>query len=338
MAKPIRVIQWGVGAMGSGITRLLLTKPGVEIVGAISHQEGQDLGEAANVGRRLGVTIRQDPDAVLGSVEADVLLLSTFSFTKKVFPQIMKAVERKLNVITTAEEMLYPHVVHPDLAREIDQAARAHGVSVLGTGINPGFVLDTLLLFLTAPCHDVQRVWAKRVNDLAPFGVNVMREQGVGITPAQFEQGLADGTVVGHVGFQESITMIADVLGWQLDEIREERYPVVSAVVRQTPFIRVEPGQTAGSVQIGHGMKDGVAVITLEHPQQVCPEAEGGSTGDYVRIEGTPSINLQIEPEIAGGLGTIAMLVNLIPQVLAAKAGLVTMRDVALPTFFAGNR
>lgn len=327
----VRVVQWGLGAMGCGITRLLMEREGIELVGAISHQDGQDAGEVAGLGKKLGVTIRQDPEAVLGSVEADVLLMATHTFVKDVYPQIMAAVDKKMNVITTAEEMLYPQVRFPEETRRMDEAAKASGVSILGTGINPGFVLDTLILALTGPCFRVYKIFASRVNDLSPFGTTVMKWQGVGITAEEFEAGIKDGSIVGHVGFVESISMIADCLGWKLDEIREERFPKVSGVVRETPYITVQPGQTAGSTQIGYGIINGEKVITLEHPQEVRPELEGVQVKDVIRIEGEPKISLEIVPEIAGGLGTIAMLVNMIPHVLAAKPGVVTMKDLPLP-------
>ena len=327
----VRVVQWGLGAMGCGITRLLMEREGVELVGAISHQDGQDVGEAAGLGRKLGIIVHEDPKSVLDHVKADVLLLATHTFIRDIYPQIMAAVEKKMNVISTAEELFYPHVRFPEETRKMDKAAKAKGVSILGTGINPGFVLDTLILALTGPCLRVKSIYASRVNDLSPFGTTCMKWQGVGITQEEFKAGLKDGSVVGHVGFTESITMIADCLGWKLDKIEEVKVPVVSNVVRETPFIKVQPGQTAGSNQIGYGFVKGKRVITLEHPQQVRPELEGVQVKDKIIIEGEPAIHLEIIPEIAGGSGTIGMLVNMIPHVLAARPGVVTMKDLPIP-------
>lgn len=334
MAK-VRVAQWGLGAMGTGIVKCLVEREGVEIVGAASRRfGGVDLGEAVGLGRELGVKIFADPNEMLEKVEADVLFLTTESFVKAVYPQIMAAVKKKMNVITIAEEMLYPHVRFPRETKEMDVAAKANNVSVLGTGINPGFILDTLILALTGPCTKVEKVYAQRINDLSPFGVNVMNWQGVGFNPDEFEKGVNNGSIVGHVGFFESISLIADCLGWKIDEIKQERTPIVSKVYRETPFIKVQPGQTAGSIQIGHGIINGKKVITLEHPQMVRPEVEGVQVKDKIVIDGEPKISMEIVPEIAGGIGTIAMAVNMIAHVIKAQPGVVTMKDLPLPYYW----
>lgn len=328
--RKVRVIQWGVGAMGSLACRLILERPDLELVGAISHQDGQDLGLVIGLGRDLGLSVRSDPDEVLGRVPADVLLLMTCSLTKDVFPQIMKGIEHGLFVITSAEEMAYPHVREPELARRIDESARAKGVAVLGTGINPGFSLDKFIITLLSVCHRVDRVWASRVNDLSPYGPSVMASQGVGVTPEEYRVGVREGRIAGHIGFRESITMIADSLGWELDEITESREPVVTRVVRETPHVRVLPGQTAGTRQVGRGFLNGREVITLEHPQEVRPELEGTSAHDHVRIEGVPTIDLTVTPEISGGYGTTGLCVNMIHVLLRAEPGLRTMRELPL--------
>lgn len=327
----VKVLQWGLGAMGRGITKCLAEREGVEIVGAIGWHDAEDLGEEAGLGRKLGARVYADPNEALKKAEADVVLLATDSFVKDVYPKIMAAVNKKMNVITTAEEMLYPQVRFPKETKEMDEAAKANNVSILGTGINPGFILDTLILALTGPCTKVEKIFAQRVNDLSPFGVFVMKWQGVGISPEEFEEGIKNGSIVGHVGFVESISMIADCLGWKIEEFKEERTPIVSKVYRETPFIKVLPGQTAGSTQIGHGLINDKKVITLEHPQMVRPEAEKVQVKDKIIIDGEPKINMEIVPEIAGGIGTIAMLVNMIPQVLKAQPGVVTMKDLPLP-------
>jgi len=330
----VRVIQWGLGAMGCGMTKALMGREGIEIVGAISHQDGQDVGEAVGLKKKLGIRVSSEPDSVLNSVEADVLLLATHTFVAEVYPQIMAAIENNLNVITTAEEMLYPQVRFPDETKKMDEAAKINGVTILGTGINPGFVLDTLILALTGPCVRIDTIFASRVNDLSPFGTTVMPLQGVGMSPAEFESGVQSGAVVGHVGFIESVHMIADCLGWKIDDIKQERIPIVSSVVRETPYIRVQPGQTAGSKQTAYGWMNGRIVITLEHPQEVRPELEGTQVRDRIVIEGEPNIQMDIVPEIAGGVGTIGMVVNMIPHVISATPGVLTMKDLPIPYYW----
>jgi len=327
----VRAAIWGLGAMGVGIARTLLDRADIELVAAISrHQAGRDLGEVLGLGRRLGVDIWPDGER-LPDLEVDVALITTASLAVEVFPQIKTAIEAGCNVITIAEEMADPRVSSPSLAEEINSLAREGGVTVLGTGINPGFVLDTLIVALTGACLEVRKIKASRVNDLSPFGPTVMRTQGVGTTPEEFAAGLEAGTIVGHIGFPQSIGMIARALGWKLDEIKEEREPIISATYRKTPHVRVTPGRVAGCRHVAYGIKNGEAVIILEHPQQVHPGAEGIETGDYITIEGEPRINLTIKPEIPGGVGTIALAVNMIPAIVKAEPGLVTMDELPVP-------
>jgi 4-hydroxy-tetrahydrodipicolinate reductase len=159
----------------------------------------------------------------------------------------------------------------------------------------------------------------------------------VGLTPEAFAQGLADGAVVGHFGFPESIGMIAANLGWQIERIDETREPIVSRVRRETPFVTVEPGCTAGCLHQAVAYREGHPVITLIHPQQIHPHLEGVDTGDAIEISGTPDLRLAGRPEIPGGLATVALAVNVIPRVLAAPPGLHAMADLPVPAAMLGD-
>ncbi len=329
----IKIISWGLGAMGAGIAKTIATKKGIRVVGAIDNHQAKiakDLGEVIGT-NKTGVIIEDEFD--FSKSEADLVLLATSSFTKEVYPFIEKILNAGLNVITIAEEMAYPWAQNKELAGEIDKLAIKNNVSVLGTGINPGFVLDTLILTMTGACLDVEKIMASRINDLSPFGPTVMKTQGVGITPEEFKKGIDAGTIVGHIGFPESIHMIADSLGWKLDSIEETREAIISETYRETPHVKVEPGMVAGCKHIAYGIVNGEKVITLEHPQQIHPGKEKIETGDYIKIIGDPDINLGITPEILGGKGTQAIAVNMIPTVVNAKAGLLTMKELPIPYF-----
>lgn len=333
----VRVTILGLGAMGGGIANLLLKKDGLQIVAAGAGRptkHGKDLGEVLGLDRKVGVTVTSIKEAV--KVPADIVIQATGSFTKELFSEIMMIVESGKNLLSIAEELAYPTAGTPDLAEKIDRAAKTHNITVLGTGINPGFILDTLILTLTGVCTDVQAIKAERINDLSPFGTTVMKTQGVGTTVEEFYAGIEKGTIVGHIGFKESASMIAQGLGWKLDEIKETREPIISSVERETPYVKVGKGMVAGCRHCCYGTKDGKTVITLVHPQQIHPHLEGVETGDYIHIEGTPSVNMAIKPEVPGGIGTIALAVNMIPHVLSAPAGLVTMKDLPIPRALLG--
>ena len=340
--RNVRVGIWGFGAMGSGMAKMLLKKTGVEIVSVCDmHPDrvGKSIYEVLGVqkGERCEVIIKSDANEVFTDECADVVLLATDSFTKGAFDKIKLILEKKINVISTAEEMAYPKAQEPELAAKLDEIAKANGVSVLGTGINPGFVLDLLILALTGTCEEVDYIKAARVNDLSPFGKAVMIEQGVGVTKDEFLRGVEDGSIAGHVGFPESINMITDGIGWNLEKVEETREPIMSNVYRKSEYAEVEAGNVAGCRQCGYGYVNGKVKIEMEHPQQILPHLEGQSTGDYVSIKGIPNIDLQITPEIPGGIGTIAMCVNSIPHIINAIPGLKTMLDIPVPRAIMGD-
>ena len=338
--EDIRVIVWGVGAMGGGMAKLITEKKGIRLVGAIDKNielEGKDIGEVLNLDENIGVLVSCDPEKVIRETDADIVLLATNSFIKNVFPQIKLIVEKGMDCVTIAEEMANPYRADKDLAKQINDLAVLNNATVLGTGVNPGFVLDTLIITLTASCRRVDKIKAARINDLSPFGKTVMETQGVGTTIEEFKKGVLDGTIVGHIGFRESIYMIADAIGIEIDEVVETREPIISNTYRETNCVKVEPGMVAGCKHIGYGMKGKEVIITLEHPQQIRPELEDIKTGDYIWIEGDPNLNLCIKPETPGGIGTIAMAVNMIPLCLNAKPGIVTMKDLPIPRASMGN-
>lgn len=338
----VKVIIWGFGAMGSGMAEMLLKKKGVEVVGVCDRNEARvnkSMYEVLGVerGDRPEVIIKENIEDVITEKCADVVLLATDSFTKNAFDKIKFCLEKKINVISTAEEMAYPMAQSPELSKEMDRIAKENGVTVLGTGINPGFIMDLLVIALTGACEEVQHIKASRINDLSPFGPAVMTEQGVGTTVDEFNKGVEDGTLAGHVGFPESINMIADAIGWEVSKIEQTKEPIISNVYRKTKYAEVQPGNVAGCRQMGYGYIGDELKIEMEHPQQILPEKEGVETGDYIWIKGTPNISMQIKPEIPGGIGTIAMCVNMIPHVINADPGLKTMLDLPVPRAIMGD-
>ncbi len=338
----VKVAIWGFGAMGSGMAKMLLKKQGVDIIGVCDmHPDrvGKNMFEVLEIPQndKKNVFIYSDINDIIYENSCDIALLATDSFTKNAFDKIKLCLENKINVISTAEEMAYPQAQSPELAQELEKIATKNGVTVLGTGINPGFVLDYLILALTGTCEDVESIKASRVNDLSPFGHAVMEEQGVGITKKEFEERNEKNDLAGHVGFPESIQMVADGLGIPLDKIEQTKDPIISNTSRQTPYAKVEPGNLAGIRQRGFGYSNGKLIIEMDHPQQILPEKENISTGDYINIKGTADINLKITPEIPGGIGTIAMCVNMIPQVINSEPGLKTMLDLPVPRAIMGD-
>lgn len=340
MGTCVRVLVLGTGQIGAAIARLVLEKPGLDLAGAYGRRKaraGLDLGQAIGLGRDLGLSLQSELGAAIDRARPDVAIQATCSRLDDARGEIVALLDRGVPVISIAEEMAHPASASPRLAAEIDALARRRGVAVVGTGINPGFVLDLLIIALTGVCSDIESISARRVNDLSPYGPTVLAAQGVGLTPEAFEAGIADGSVVGHVGFVQSIHMIAEAVGWRIDRIEETRRPIIAQHRRETPLVAVEPGQVAGCLHVARAFRAGRAVIELVHPQQIRPELDGVETGDEITIRGTPPIHLTGRPEIPGGQGTVALAVNMIPRILAAPPGLHGMADLPVPAALLGG-
>ncbi|HEX9094348.1 MAG TPA: 2,4-diaminopentanoate dehydrogenase [Coriobacteriia bacterium] len=332
----IKVAVWGTGMMGQGLLGYLLDRPNdVDLVGVIVTNPAKD-GKTVGglLGRPCDVRMTTDHASVLAK-RPDVVCICTQSFLHEVTDQVEPCVKAGANVLCIAEKLAYPWASDPAWADRFDALAKEHGVSILGTGINPGFILDALIVVMSSINLRVDRIEAQRVNDLSPFGPTVMRTQGVGTTVEEFERGVADGSIVGHIGFPESIHLIGRALGWKIDRIEETREPIVTRVERSTPHVVVAPGDVAGCKQIGRGYMNGELKIELVHPQQIHPGTEGVSTGDYIRIFGDPDVNMATSPEIPGGKGTYASTGNYIPLIVDAPAGMLTVVDLPLPRFWA---
>jgi len=332
VTNKVRVILFGVGAIGSLIAKFVLEKKGLEVVGAVDvakDKAGKDLGEVLEVGKPLGVTVTDDPDALFSKVKADIVIHATTSYLKDVYPQIAKCVKAGINVVSTCEELSYPYYKHPELANEIDELAKKHGVTVLGAGINPGYLMDTLPITLTGPCQEVKTIKVTRMMDSSKRRIPYQKKIGTGLSPEEFKRMIEEKRITGHVGLIESIAMIADALGWELEEIQElPPEPVIAEEEIVTSHTTVKTGQVAGLKSVAHGIKEAKNVITLEFVSHAALKEEY----DAVSIEGVPNIYEKIEGGVHGDIGTVATIINAIPKVINANPGLVTMKDLPLPS------
>jgi len=328
MEGKIRVIQYGLGTAGHDMATLMLNKEGIELVGAIDIAEEmieKDLGKVLGIDKQLGVKVSNDPNAVFSQVKADIVLHATVSFLPEVWSQIVKPVEAGMNVITLAAEMAYPYPKYPELAKEIDGKAKEFGVTVLGAGVNPGFVMDLVPLVLTEVCRDVRKIKVTRLVDLSKFTA-FLKKVGIGMTVGEFNKAKANGSI--HTpGFTnpESMSMVADSLGWKLDEVKETAEPIISQEYIETPNIVIKPGMVCGFDERRYGIKNGKELITLEVRSGVGLELEAKTT---ISIEGDPSVTETMTGQAASGGSAVA--VNMIPHVINAKPGLVTIKDLPI--------
>lgn len=339
----IRVIVHGAGVMGSLGVKMMAAKRSLKIVGAVARRKekaGKDLGEVVGLGRELGVIVSNDADAVFSESVADVVLDTTCSHTREIYPVLAKALKAKLNFISIAEEMAYPWVNEPELALSIDKLARKNGVTVLGTGLNPGFALDAVPILFTGLSGNLTKVRARRLSDLSSFykSSTILKHFGVGLTPEEYERQVQEGIVVGHVGLPEVVAIIADTLGWEV-KITETKEPLIAKVRRDISGYIIEPGQVYGTRQVGRGLKDGEEVIVMEVliGYGFDLETEGLKPGMRYWLEGEPYIEVDIVSGVTKAqdlsIATMARSINAIPYVVNARPGMLSIADMGLISY-----
>jgi 4-hydroxy-tetrahydrodipicolinate reductase len=331
----IRVVHFGLGPIGAAVAKEIAARPGFKIVGGIDTDPakvGRDLGDVVGLPRRLGVKVSGDPAQTLKNAKPHVVLLCTSSSMKQVMPQLLSVLKAKVPIVATTEELAYPGYTHVRLARQVHALAKKAKVAVLATGVNPGFVMDALPIALTAVCQRVDHVTVHRIQDARHRRLPFQQKIGAGLTTEQFQKRVDEGNIK-HVGFTESIAMIADSLGWTLDRITDHVEPKLAQVTVSSEFLAVDPGYVCGIVQEGIGYRKKDPAIRLRM------EAYLGAPDPYdlIEIDGNPRLSVRIAGGVHGDVATAAIMINSIPKVLDAAPGLRTMRDMPLPSFFAGK-
>ncbi len=321
MAK-IRVIQFGLGPIGAGVARVIANRSDFQFVGAVDvdpNKVGKDLGQLIGLDHDLGVSVSDDAAKVLRK-KADVVMHCTGSVLAKVEPQLTQIIKSGKNIVSTCEELAQPWG-QPKIAKRLDALAKKHKVTVLGTGINPGFMMDTLPIVLTGVCQQVNGVRVNRVVDASKRRQPLQRKIGTGMTVDEFKA--KAGKEIRHVGLTESVAQIARALRWKLDKVEETIAPVVAQAPVKTEYFDVAPGFVTGVEQYGYGIRNGEKIIELH--LRMCVDA--GEGFDEVWLDGKPPIHSVIKG-VHGDLSTAAVAANCVRRVVAANPGLVTMADI----------
>ncbi|HEX2338910.1 MAG TPA: hypothetical protein VHI98_00385 [Vicinamibacterales bacterium] len=334
-SSSIKVLHFGLGPIGTAVVRQVASRPGFRVVAAVDidpAKVGRDLGEVAGVGRPLKIKVSPDAKKALKASKPDVVVLCTSSSLTRVMPQMETILKARVPIVSTTEELAYPAGANLKLARKLDRLARKAKAAVVGTGVNPGFVMDALPITLTGVCERVDAIRIDRIQDARIRRLPFQQKIGAGLTREQFQKKVDDGSVR-HVGLTESISMIADALGWKLDRITDEIQPKMASETVKSEFLTVQPGYVCGIIQDGVGYRDNRAVITLHMEAYLgAPESF-----DAVRIEGSPALNTKIAGGVHGDVATASIVVNSIPKIVAAPPGLHTMRSLPIPSFFGGS-
>ena len=326
--------MYGLGPIGAAVARQIASRKGFQIVGAvdIDHAKiGLDLGQVIGLDKKMRVRITNDAVGAIKSGKPDVAVLCTSSSLKKVMPQIETVLKKKVAIVSTTEELSYPVGKNRALAKKIDTWAKKAKVAVVGTGVNPGFAMDALPITLTGICERVDSIRVDRIQDARSRRLPFQQKIGSGLNKDQFAQKVKDGSVR-HVGLAESVTMIADAMGWKLDKVTDEIHPKIAERGVESELIAVDPGYVCGIVQDGVGYLKGKPVVTLHMEAYLgAPESY-----DAVTVEGNPRITQKISGGLHGDIATASITVNSIPKILRVAPGLRTMADMPIPSWFGG--
>ena len=332
--KSLRVVQFGIGPIGASTLRTVLSKgDAFQLVGVIDvdpAKVGRDAAIVAGLESPCGMQVRADAEAVLKETKPDVVMHTTSSFLEKMYDQLILCARAGCNVVSSTEELSYPYHRHPRISAELDQVAKENGVTLLGTGVNPGYAMDALALMATGVCNTVKSIRVRRVVDAGKRRRPLQMKVGAGLTETEFSEKKATGTF-GHIGLVESLYMVAETLGWTLDRIDERLNPVISSREVVTPYLTVEAGQVAGIHHAAEGFVGERQVVSLDLKMYVGAE----DPVDAVTVVGDPPIDLAIRGGIFGDTATVAALVNAAPLVVDARPGLVTVADIPLPRAYA---
>jgi 4-hydroxy-tetrahydrodipicolinate reductase len=323
-----RVALVGLGPIGIEVGKALLGRSNVEILGAADpapDKAGVSFSGLVGGGPSTPVD-GSAADLYARSAEtrsrSDVVVLCTRSRLGAVLDQIEEAVSAGMHVVSTCEELAYPELKNSALAHRIDRKAREHGVAVLGTGVNPGLVMDRLALAAAGACVRVDRVKVRRVVDAARRRGPLRAKVGAGLTKEEFDAGVAEKKL-GHVGLSESAAMIALGLGLPIHEITETINPVLAE--RETDGIPA--GRVLGLHQVALVQAGDEPKVVLDLTMAV------GVTdpSDSIDIEGDPPVHLVVSGGFHGDRATVGCVVNALPFIVDAPPGL--HKVVTLPLF-----
>jgi 4-hydroxy-tetrahydrodipicolinate reductase len=317
--QPITVAQYGIGPIGAEIARLLLTKPWLRVVAAVDVDPakiGKDLGEIIGLDREVGVKVTRELQG-----KPEVVCHSTGSRLREVSGQLRDLLERGAHVVSTCEELSFP--LDQQIREELQQVARAHNVTLLGTGVNPGFVMDKLPLTITSVCQRIDEVQIIRIQNASTRREPLQRKVGAGMTREEFAAAVDAGKIK-HMGLRESLMMVGNGLGADFESVSEETIaPIIAEREVKTQYLTCAAGQVAGVHQTIYGR--GKINVSLELRMYVGAE---DVAADRVIVRGVPDVEMEIKGGVHGDRATAAMVVNSIPRVVSARPGVLTMDDI----------
>jgi 4-hydroxy-tetrahydrodipicolinate reductase len=325
----IKIAQFGLGPIGLETLRLAATKPWGDIVGGVDIDPakiGKDLGVLTGVKGLRGRLVWASLEDLLAHCCPQVIFHTSVSKFKDAFAQIEPMARRGISVVSSCEELLFPSLRNPGLAVKLDRVCKRSGARIVGTGVNPGFVMDLLPVCLTGVSREVRAVHVQRVVNASTRRAPLQKKIGSGLPPKEFRRLFKDGRA-GHAGLRESLALVAHCLGWSPTNIVEFGDAVVADHNIRTQFLAVKKGQTCGLHQRAEATVNGRVCLTLDLKMYL----DAKNPHDAVQIEGEPPLDLLIKGGVAGDQATVAALVNSAPRLLKVPAGLLLMTDLSVP-------
>jgi 4-hydroxy-tetrahydrodipicolinate reductase len=325
--RRIKAVVYGVGAMNSVATRMMMEK-GVDIVGALARSPekvGRDLGDVAGLGFQTGVLVEDDPDRVLSTREADIAVIAVASYMSDMYEHMYRCAEHGVNAVTLSEEALYPWNTSPAQTAELDRLARENGVTLTGTGHQDTYWVNMVLMLL-GTCHRIEQVTGRASWNVDDFGPEVVKDQQVDKTPAEFDDWLAHADRPPSFGRNTLGAFVAD-LGLSANEVTTTTRPEITdqPLECKTLGITVQPGRVSGFTDVDTVKTDQGITLTFEMTGRLYAPDES-DINDWT-VEGEPPLRL-INPAVPTGVTTVTQLVNRIPDVINAPPGFITMEQL----------
>jgi hypothetical protein len=327
-SQEYRIVLYGLGDIGIGTGKLVLERSNMRLVGAVDideHKSGKDLYKLMGLKGESGITVKKTlADVLSDNAKPHLVLHTAGSYLNAIYPQLKEIAWAGINVVSSSEELLYPYLRNPKLADELDKLAKSKGVTILGTGVNPGFVMDSLPIVLSGVCQKISSIEVTRVVDVSTRRKALQKKVGAGLTVEEFKHKLAEGKF-GHVGLAESLALLAASMGWELDVIEESIGPATA----KNDMPDIEKGRVTGIKQVALGLKNNKELVRLD--LEISAGAE--NPRDSIVIHGTPVMKVEISGGTSGDLATAAALVNSVPQVVNAQPGLAAMGNGIFPRY-----
>lgn len=312
---------YGFGSIGRLLAKVSMRR-GHELLSVVDVDEsilGKDAGELIGVGK-LGVPVTKNVESL---AEADVVLHATSSYLDKVYSQLTSIIELGVNVVSTCETLAYPYYRYPVLARRISELAESMGVVVVGTGINPGFIFDALLVALSSTVPRVKRIRATRSLDAAKRRESFRRKIGVGENPELVREKLARGEITGHVGYAESVYLVGYAGDLEFTRVVEKQDPLPAEETAESSGVRVSRGLNKGITGYGAGYVDDREVIRVEFHAYV-----GAPDYEEVVVEGEDYTVMWRSTGTPGDLGTASVVLSVAEKTMHMAPGLRLMTEL----------